>query len=317
MSIEGPEVTRLPVLHVRNLVVSYDEIVALSGVDVDIYPGQVVALLGPNGAGKSSFVSAVSGLRSAAINSVIEIAGQTITSSRKFHRVAVSRSRGVASQAVALYPGLTGQENLTFYGELVLLSRAAIARRIEQLSDALGLDNLLNRRVAQLSGGEQRRLHVAVAMLHEPPLLILDEPTAGLDSEAREAVISCVREQAASGTAVLYTTHYLPEVEDLGADVVVLDQGKVITTGRVREIVEAHSDTFVEMSFLGEAPVLDHEVVASQDGSLLVRLPGGQSDLARLITGLGDHGQRIGSLRIVPPSLESALLDITGRAFPR
>jgi len=199
---------------------------ALDGFDLTIHPGEVTGLIGPNGAGKSTFDRVVAGIVRPDTGGVL-VAG--VDPAAEPYR---ARSRlGLAGQDVALYPTATVRENLRVFGGLAGLGRRALRARIGPTCDELQLLDLIDRRVATLSGGQQRRVHAAVAMLHRPPVLLLDEPTVGADPVSRAALLGAVAARASEGAAVCYTTHYLPELDVLDATVAVAVAGRVVARG--------------------------------------------------------------------------------------
>jgi ABC-2 type transport system ATP-binding protein len=200
----------------------YGAVRALDGFDLTVEPGEIVGLIGHNGAGKTTFVEVVTGL-------VRPDAG----------RVTVDGALGVAPQEPALYPSATVRENLRLFGALAGLRGAALRRAITGVADELMLNGgVLDRPTGLLSGGQRRRTQAAVALIADPPLLLLDEPTAGADPETRTALLDAVRRRAAAGTAVLYTTHYLPELTDLGATLAVARSGRVVARGTQAALTE-------------------------------------------------------------------------------
>ena len=255
-------------MKLAGIVKRYGARVALDGVDLSVSPGEIVALLGPNGAGKSTLVSIAAGL-------LTPDAGT----------VAVPGRPGLAPQEIGVYPSLTVRENLLAFAEVHRVPRAWASRLLEPFV----LSALADRPAGRLSGGEQRRLHTAIALVHRPEVALLDEPTAGADTETRAAILAAVRELARDGTAVVYTTHYLPEVEALDASVALLEAGRVIASGTVASLVEQHAESTLELTFA--------------DGRV-VRRPGDS---------LGSLDDGVVRAEVIRPSLEAAYLALTGR----
>jgi ABC-2 type transport system ATP-binding protein len=225
-----------PVLVFASVSKSYGGTPALHDVTLDVAPGEVLALLGANGAGKTTLLSIASGLR-APDSGTVAVFGQDPRRGPDGPRSLV----GFAPQELAVYPPLSARENLILFAELAGLRGADRNRRIAETADALGLRGLLDRRVGALSGGMQRRLHVAIAFLHRPPLVLLDEPSAGFDVDGRSGLLHAVVDAAAAGAAVLYSTNRLDEAEELNRCVAILDRGKVVARGRVSELIGAHA----------------------------------------------------------------------------
>jgi ABC-2 type transport system ATP-binding protein len=290
----------------------YGDTIALDGVDLEIAAGEIVALLGPNGAGKTSLVSIVAGLRRPDAGSV-HVAG--VDALREPH--AVRAHLGLAPQELGVYPTLSVRDNLRFHGELAGLRRTALSRRVAEVADALALSGLLQRAARELSGGEARRVHTAMSVMGRPRLLLLDEPTAGADIGMRAQLLELVRTLAAEGAAVCYSTHYLPEVEQLGASIAIIDAGRIVARGPLQALVAAHSSAAVELRFEGPPPELAEMPQARADGATL-RVATEESPAvaaARILAGLGDATRRLRAVELIEPSLETVFLELTGRRF--
>ncbi|MFG2097488.1 ATP-binding cassette domain-containing protein [Streptomyces sp. NPDC048612] len=302
----------VPALHARGVGKRYGGTTALQDVGLDIAEGEIVGLLGHNGAGKTTLMSLVAGLLRPDAGE-IEVRGVSVVRDPRRAR----RELGLAPQELGVYPPLTVRQNLRFFAELAGLRRREVRLRTEEVAGPLGLAALLDRRVSRLSGGEQRRVHTAMALLHRPKLLLLDEPTAGVDVATRAGLIAFVRELAAAGTAVCYSTHYLAEVEALDASVAVLDHGRMIARGPLRELVHRHGDGAVELTFSGEAP---HPLrlpwpVTREGGVLRVRVNQPHLAAPEVLAALGESVRHLVNLRVVQPSLESVFLQLTGRRY--
>jgi ABC-2 type transport system ATP-binding protein len=296
-------------LHVSGLRKSYGEIDALRGVDLDVAAGQIVALLGPNGAGKTTLVSIVAGLRKADAG-VVEVDG--LDARRRSTQV--RRRLGLAPQDTGIYPVVSVRRNLMLFGELAGLGRSELRRRIDEVAEALDITALLDRQAGKLSGGQKRRVHTAIALLHRPRLLLLDEATTGADVETRGHILELVRRLAAEGSAVLYSTHYLAEVETLGSDVAILDRGQVIARGNVAELIAAHAVPVLELTFDGGVPAISTNVGGTVEGDRL-RLPTRDpaATLVEIVPQLPPGV--LSSVEIVRPSLEAVYLALTGRRY--
>ncbi|MBI4259067.1 MAG: ABC transporter ATP-binding protein [Actinobacteria bacterium] len=296
-------------LHIEGLRKAYGDVVALRGVDLDVAPGEIVSLLGPNGAGKTTLVSIVAGLRRTDAG-IVEVDGIDA----RERSVEVRRRIGLAPQDLGIYPVVSVRRNLLLFGRLVGLGQRELRSRIEEVAEALGITGLLDRQGGTLSGGQKRRLHTAIALLNRPPLLLLDEATTGADVETRAQILELVRGLAADGSAVLYSTHYLQEVEDLSASVVLLDEGRVIARGGVKELIAAHADPVVELTFDGEVPPVAASGGATVEGR---RLRLATTDPASTLTAVLPQlpPGSLDSVEIVRPSLEAVYLALTGRRY--
>jgi ABC-2 type transport system ATP-binding protein len=207
----------------EGLVKRYGSTTALAGFDLTVAPGEIVGLIGHNGAGKTTFVEVVAGL-------VRPDAGRVTVAGLAPGRAA-RRQLGLAPQDVALYPSATVRQNLRLFGALAGVRGRALTGSIDEVAAALDLTAVLDRAVGVLSGGQRRRAQTATALLHRPAVLLLDEPTAGADPTTRLALLEVVRQRATDGAAICYTTHYLPELEDLDATIAVARHGRVVARG--------------------------------------------------------------------------------------
>ena len=295
-------------LEIRDLRKTYGDRAALRGVDLDVARGEVVGLLGPNGAGKTTLVSIVAGLRSADGGSVRVDGVDALANPARVHR-----ALGLAPQELGIYPVLTVAQNLELFARLADLRGRELRTRVADIADALALAPLLGRRAGTLSGGEKRRLHTAMALVHRPRLVFLDEPTAGADVQTRSAILDVVRGLVAEGCAVVYTSHYLNEVEDLGADVAVLEAGRIVASGPLGALVARYGNPALRLVFDGPAPqdMLPDFTVDGPVATLRTADP--TAAAAACLTRLNGAGSRLRSLDVVRPSLEAAYLALTGR----
>ena len=282
---------------------------ALAGVDLRIDPGEIVALLGPNGAGKTTLMSIVTGLLRPDAGSVL-VAGVDVMAQPARAR----RMLGFAGQETAVYPTLPVRENLRFAGELARLRGAPLARRVGEIAEALLLTELLERPARHLSGGEARRLHTAMALVHRPPVLLLDEPTSGVDAATRSRLLDVVRELARAGSAVCYCTHYFGEVEQLDPLVTILDRGSVVARGAMRALLAEHAESVLELRFDGTPPEIAGRRCVVSGESVRVTCEGSAAlDAATVLGMLGEQAARLRAVELIEPSLESVFLSVTGR----
>jgi ABC-2 type transport system ATP-binding protein len=286
------------------------EVRALDHVSLQVASGEVVALLGNNGAGKSTLMSIIAGLVPTDGGSVL-VQGECVTD----HGGRPSAQLGLAPQEEALYPSLTVGRNLRYFGRLSGLRGAELDSRVNEVAGNLLLREHLDRRASTLSGGQRRRLHTGLALMHRPSVLLLDEPTVGVDIGARAELLDFVRTTADQGAAILYSTHQLHEVERLGARVVVIDSGRLLANGSVAELVAANAPPLVELRFDRDEYELPAELLAALDESgwsgsqyrVVARLADPTTAVAEVIESL-PAATRAGLLgaSIVPPDLETA-----------
>lgn len=221
-------------ISIENLVHRYKaaEQNAVNGISLEIKEGEIFGLLGPNGAGKTTTISILSGLIKPAQGKV-SIHGFDVTQQDDESKNVI----GVVPQDVALYPTLTAKENLEFFGSMYGISKSKLNEKINHYLKIFGLENTGNKRVEQFSGGMKRRLNLIASLLHDPKVLILDEPTASVDVQSRNMIIEFLRDLNKKGTTILYTSHYLEEAENLCIEIAIIDDGKIIIQGSPQQII--------------------------------------------------------------------------------
>jgi ABC-2 type transport system ATP-binding protein len=297
-------------LLIHELTKSFGQQHVLRGLDLSVSAGEITAVVGVNGAGKSTLASMVAGLQKPD-SGEINMAGVDAVRNPHLAR----RRLGLAAQDIGLYPTLTGRDNLNFFGRLAGVRSCILRQRINELSQSLELAEFLDRRVATLSGGQRRRLHAAIAMLHRPALLWLDEPTVGADIRSRQQILDAVRRFAEDGGAVVYATHYFPEIENLGASVAILHRGRIIARGTCESIIGRYVLPSVALVFDGDIPdnLATFRTAADETETSRAVIPVRQlgPDLARIIGRLGKEASRLRSVELHQPSLESAFLNMT------
>ncbi|QIS12933.1 ABC transporter ATP-binding protein [Nocardia arthritidis] len=301
-------------LEICGLVKSYGERKVLGGIDIEVAPGEVLGLLGPNGAGKTTTASIVAGL-TPADGGTVRISGIDVRERPRQAR----RKLGLAPQELGVYPTLTARENLIFFGRLMGVGRADLGPRVAAVAESLGVNAFLDIKAEHLSGGQQRRLHTAMALLHEPEVLWLDEPTVGADVNARRDLLAEVRSLADRGAAVVYATHYLPELEALDARVVILHQGRILAQGSVTELVEKYAKAAVSLEFSDAIPNCLNsfrQIDGAAAGGTRLTIPTGTPGqlLAHLFTVLNGDTERLLSAEVHHPDLENAYTAIMAAA---
>jgi ABC-2 type transport system ATP-binding protein len=308
--VKSYDVDTDPILRVAGVTKRYGAHPVLRGVDLEVSSGRILGLVGANGAGKTTLISIITGLRHCDRGSVTIGGVDALAHPRR-----AAESIGLAPQELGIYPTLTVRENLYDFARLAGIAPRPARLRTGEVAELLGLTDQLGLRADQLSGGQKRRLHTALAILHRPRLLLLDEPTVGADVASRAGILEIVRGMAAAGTAVLYTTHYLTELEQMDAEIAVLDAGVVAVRGACREVVERWARASVALRFGGPAPELEGwtAVGSRLTPAQAVSDPGAAA--AAALVALGPRTGDLVGVEVTRPSLEAAYLAITGRRF--
>jgi len=306
----------MSMLNVQRLSKTFGAIRAVEGVSFEVRAGEIYGLLGPNGAGKTTTISMISGLLKPDAGEV-SVAGAAFWSDPQ----KAKRIMGVVPQELAIYEELTGRENLEFWGRMAGLSwRDAKARAVELLA-ALTLTDRAKDAVKTYSGGMKRRINLGCALLHHPQLLLLDEPTVGIDPQARLNILEFVRQLCASGTAILYTTHYLEEAEALCQRIGIIDHGRLLAEGTLAELQErlGGDRVFVlEADFKNSSPDgwdgfhQRFRVIQKSEKQLVVAAVGAR-DPAECLKELLGLPVRVENVTLKRPSLNDVFLQLTGR----
>jgi len=307
------------VLRCDHLRKEYGDRIVVDDVSFEIARGETYGLLGPNGAGKTTVISMLSGLLRRNAGTVV-VAGRPLDGDNRFAKAAI----GLVPQDIALYPDLTARENLRFFGRLQNLDKATLVRRIDEVLELIGLRDRADERVESFSGGMKRRCNIGVGLLHEPLLLVLDEPTVGVDPQSRHAILESIELLGGEGLSVLYTTHYMEEAERLCDRVGVIDEGRLIAEGTRRELIELvgeHSRIRIEAS--GDLPAfaevcrqmtqVDRATCTDSRIELVVAEPA--HALGPIVEAATHEGIAMLSLSVVEPDLETVFLDLTGKAL--
>jgi len=285
-------------IYLRDIRKSFGKSTAVDGLSLDVYSGEVFGLLGPNGAGKTTTISIATGLLAADAGTVRIGTGAGAGSPREAR---VRALLGVAPQSLALYDELTGRENLHFFASIYGLRGAERAAAVIRCLELVGLADRGRDLVKAYSGGMKRRLNLAAALLHDPRVLFLDEPTAGVDPQSRHALVEIVAQLKQRGVTVVYSTHYMEEAERMCDRVAIIDHGRALAVGTVGELISAH----------GGASVV--EVVRGAGEHASVQRTATPDPLGVLAAALATGS--IASARIHGPTLESVFLSLTGRSL--
>lgn len=295
----------------------FGELLAVDGVSLTARGGEIFGLLGPNGAGKTTTISCISGLLTPTAGRVSVMGHDVVRDG-----TAARRSLGVVPQEIALYDDLNAAQNLEYWGGAQGLRGAALKTAIDRALELTGLTDRARDSVKNFSGGMKRRLNFACGIVHEPKVLLLDEPTVGVDPQSRVRLLDLVREQARAGTCVLYTTHYMEEAEALCDRLAIVDHGKIIASGTLPELrammgerdLIRLSGTFEPEKVREAVRALGEvEVVQAEQTLVTLSLRGASQRLPALFAALGSAGSEIRDTTLSQPSLESLFIKLTGK----
>ncbi len=294
-----------------NLKKQYGNIIAVDDVSFEVEKGETFGLLGPNGAGKTTTIQLLCGL--------IKPDGGTVTLGGKADPslVEVRLSLGVVPQALAIYQELSSRQNLDFFGRMYGLSGRKLNERIENCLEIAGLTKRSNDRVSKYSGGMKRRLNMVCSFLHEPPLLLLDEPTVGVDPQSRNLIFDTIENMKSQGRTILYTTHYMEEAQRLCDRVAILDHGKVLDIDSVDNLIKKHGGpSHIEAEF--EEKLSNPETIKQYIDSKNVQFEEMKirfetSKPMESLAMLNRSGVRFSTLKVQTANLEDVFLNLTGR----
>jgi ABC-2 type transport system ATP-binding protein len=308
-----------PVLAASDLRKSFGDRVAVDGVSFSIGPSETYGLLGPNGAGKTTTISMICGLL-VRDGGRVEVAGEPVD----VDAVRAKAHIGYVPQDLAIYPELSARENLHFFGQLYGLGGAELKARIAEVLETIGLTDRADERTDGFSGGMKRRLNIGIGLLNRPRLLVLDEPTVGVDPQSRNAILASVEELGRQGMAILYTTHYMEEAERLCDRVGIIDNGQIKAEGTRRELVSliGQKDR-VDLAASGELAsaadalrALDGvDEATPHDGGIGLLVVEARTLLPRILETASGAGASVNGVEIVEPDLEAVFLHLTGRAL--
>ena len=306
----------MSLLKVERLSKSFGAVRAVDSVSFEVRPGEIYGLLGPNGAGKTTSIAMISGLLKPDSGEVF-VAGAAFSADPQKAKSIM----GVVPQELAIYEELSGRENLEFWGRMAGLSSRDAKARTKELLEALTLTDRANDAVKNYSGGMKRRINLGCALLHKPKLLLLDEPTVGIDPQARLNILEFIRNLRATGTAILYTTHYLEEAESLCQRIGIIDHGRVLAEGTFSELQErlGGDRVFVlEADFKDTVPetwdgfLQRFRVIQKTEKQLVVAAIGAR-DPSDCLKELLNLPVRVENVTLKRPSLNDVFLQLTGR----
>jgi ABC-2 type transport system ATP-binding protein len=316
-ALPGPEPP--PILRCADLRKRFGDRLAVDGVSFAIGRGETYGLLGPNGAGKTTTISMVCGILG-------RDDGEVLIDDRPFDpgQTSLKGEIGYVPQDLAIYPDLSARENLAFFGRLYGMTGRLLTDRVDEVLDIVDLTDRATERTAQYSGGMKRRLNIAIGLLHRPRLLVLDEPTVGVDPQSRNAILASIEALSARGMGILYTTHYMEEAERLCHRVGIIDEGRIIAEGTRRELVAIVGGLDkVILAAGGDLRAAAEEIrrvdgvrkVTPHDSGLELLVVEARKLLPRLLEAVAGDGLSVRSVEVIEPDLEAVFLHLTGRAL--
>ena len=307
-------------IEIKDVTKSYGRHKVLQNVSFEIMEGELFGLLGPNGAGKSTLIDILTGIQSMDSGEIF-INGKSI----KTDKVEIRKHLGLVPQDIALLEELNAVDNLEYFGGLYGLAGQELKSQIEKLLEVAGLTDKKKEKVKNYSGGMKRRLNIAVAMLHNPSILILDEPTVGVDAQSRQHIFDYIQSLAEQGTTILYTSHYMEEIEALCKRVFILDLGEEVAYGTKEEVKKLVGHTQTVALTLDRVPAGFDEVLKnSENGIQFVTVDGQDVELTidqtifsmmKLIEQVEQAQLVIKSVNVKETTLEEAFLQLTGKTL--
>lgn len=304
---------------VSNIKKYYSEIKAVDGVSFEVERGEIFSLLGPNGAGKTTIISMLSCLLKP-MDGDARIMGNWVARDPQ----KVKASIGVVPQDIALYDDLSARENLNFWGRMYGLKGSLLKERVDGVLDLIGLKERQKGRVGKFSGGMKRRVNIGVALLHRPDVIIMDEPTVGIDPQSRRHILDGVKALNKEGMTVLYTTHYMEEAQELSNHIAIMDHGQLIGQGTHDDLVQLVGEqdrVNLRLSEPADALIEQWRLIngvsqiTSEDGNITLLTDESNTVLPQLFETAGSAEIRITSVEIQEPNLETVFLHLTGRAL--
>ena len=307
----------MPMIDVRALRKSYGDLIAVDGVSFTATGGEIFGLLGPNGAGKTTTIGCISGLLTPT-GGTVQLLGRDVV-----HQGREARGQlGVVPQELALYEEMSATDNLAYWGAAYGLRGPELKRRVGEVLALIGLSDRGKEPVKRFSGGMKRRLNFGCGIVHAPRVLLLDEPTVGVDPQTRVRLLELVREQARAGACIVYTTHYMEEAQSLCNRIVIIDHGKVLASGTLSELrglmgerdLVRLSGTFDPPSVARALASLDGvEVVTAEPSTIVLAVREASRRLPAMLAAVTGSAGVIQDTTISQPSLESLFIKLTGR----
>jgi len=307
------------IVEVKNLVKRYGELLAVDNINISIQEGEIFGLLGPNGAGKTTTISTITGLTKMDSGELL-----IFNKDMKHFEMDIKRNIGVVPQDIAVYEDLTAYENLDYFGRLYGLRGKLLKDRIREALEFTGLADKMKDYPRKFSGGMKRRLNIACAIVHHPKLIIMDESTVGIDPQSRNHILQSIRELNKMGSTIIYTSHYMEEVDEICTRIVIMDHGRVIAKGtkdELKSLVTIDERVTIELNSVNFTIVNNIKNIhgvkeCNIKGNHITVISQKQSkNLGRIIDCISDGDSEILSMNVEKPTLESVFLTLTGRTL--
>jgi ABC-2 type transport system ATP-binding protein len=307
------------IVEIKNLVKRFNDNIAVDNVNISIKEGEIFGLLGPNGAGKTTTINTIIGL--------VKIDGGDIRifdKNMKTHEMDIKRQIGIVPQDIALYDDMTALENITFFAKLYGLRDGLLKDRVEEALNFTGLWDKRKELTKKFSGGMKRRLNIACAVVHQPKLIIMDEPTVGIDPQSRNHILKSVKRLNEMGSTIIYTSHYMEEVEELCTYITIMDHGKVIAKGtkdELKSLISSEEKITFELSSVNYTIVNNIKALSGvkdcilEEKGVIVTSQKNSKNLGKIIDSISGTDSEILSLNIDKPTLEGVFLTLTGRTL--
>lgn len=305
------------ILQIENLHKSYDKFEAIKGIDLNIKKGDIYGLLGPNGAGKSTLIKTITGLEKMTSGKIIFEESEISINKYK-------KNIGLLPQDIALYLDFTAKENVTFFCSLYGYRGKDLKERVDKALEFVGLLDIKNKKAKEFSGGMKRRLNMACAIAHNPRLIIMDEPTVGIDPQSRNHILESVKKLNEQGSTIIYTSHYMEEVEELCNNISIIDRGKVIASGSKEYLksnlvdynvytIQLKSNLYNIKNYISKIEGVKNVVI--EDKEIQCYYSKDINILQKLINTISNHGGVIENIKNEIPTLESVFLTLTGKSL--
>ncbi len=305
------------ILNIQNIVKKYDSTLALDHFGFQLQRGEILGLLGPNGAGKTTLISILSGTLKQ-FDGYIQFNGENLMKNRS-----MKNRIGIVPQEMTFYEDLNAMDNLMFWGGLYDIPKKDLKKRALSLLKTVQLADRIKEPVKNYSGGMKRRLNIAIGLVHDPELILLDEPTVGIDVQAKVSILEIIRDLGKNGTSVIFTTHQLAEVEEICSRIIIMDRGKKRIEGSLKELIATVGEKeIVEISGIFDKKKLENQGNLDRFGEILLLSEehiqaaiNNTDQIPKLMASLFEQQMKITDLKIKSPNLEAVFLKLTGRSL--